>query len=106
MLIARWRNADHDQHLKDGKPGIGSNALLTVLQEKSPKGILIYFPGTLNIFFFGFCLNNTCNCCVIFSIKSKMPSTPVRAIQLDIPISEAFSLESVGKHGFGKSMYF
>lgn len=33
-------------------------------------------------------------------IQSKMTSAPVRAIQLDIPISEAYSLESVGKHGF------
>uniref|UniRef100_A0A3Q4AUE5 N-acyl-aromatic-L-amino acid amidohydrolase n=1 Tax=Mola mola TaxID=94237 RepID=A0A3Q4AUE5_MOLML len=33
-------------------------------------------------------------------IQSKMTSTPVRAIQLDEPKSEAFSLESVGKHGF------
>lgn len=33
-------------------------------------------------------------------IKSRMNSVPVRAIQLDIPISDAYSLESVGKHGF------
>ncbi|XP_070683737.1 N-acyl-aromatic-L-amino acid amidohydrolase (carboxylate-forming) B-like [Pempheris klunzingeri] len=33
-------------------------------------------------------------------IQSKMTSEPVRAIQLDIPLSEAYSLESVGKHGF------
>ncbi|KAM9769264.1 N-acyl-aromatic-L-amino acid amidohydrolase (carboxylate-forming) B [Menidia menidia] len=33
-------------------------------------------------------------------IQSKMPSMPVKAIQLDIPISDAYSLESVGKHGF------
>jgi len=33
-------------------------------------------------------------------MQSKMTSAPVRAIQLDIPISEAYSLESVGKHGF------
>lgn len=33
-------------------------------------------------------------------IQSKMTSVPVRAIQLDIPLSEAYSLESVGKHGF------
>ncbi|CAK6958505.1 N-acyl-aromatic-L-amino acid amidohydrolase (carboxylate-forming) B-like isoform X3 [Scomber scombrus] len=33
-------------------------------------------------------------------IQSKMTSAPVRAIQLDIPISEAYSLESVGQHGF------
>ncbi|XP_028259023.1 N-acyl-aromatic-L-amino acid amidohydrolase (carboxylate-forming) B-like isoform X2 [Parambassis ranga] len=33
-------------------------------------------------------------------IQSKMPSVPVRAIIMDIPLSEAFSLESVGKHGF------
>lgn len=32
-------------------------------------------------------------------IQSKMTSTAVRAIQLDIPTSEAYSLESVGKHG-------
>ncbi|XP_030275846.1 N-acyl-aromatic-L-amino acid amidohydrolase (carboxylate-forming) B-like [Sparus aurata] len=33
-------------------------------------------------------------------IQSKMTSTPVRAIQLDIPLPEAYSFESVGKHGF------
>ncbi|XP_031608095.1 N-acyl-aromatic-L-amino acid amidohydrolase (carboxylate-forming) B-like [Oreochromis aureus] len=33
-------------------------------------------------------------------LQSKMTSVEVRAIQLDIPISEAYSLESVGKHGF------
>nr|XP_046273237.1 N-acyl-aromatic-L-amino acid amidohydrolase (carboxylate-forming) B-like [Scatophagus argus]XP_046273247.1 N-acyl-aromatic-L-amino acid amidohydrolase (carboxylate-forming) B-like [Scatophagus argus] len=33
-------------------------------------------------------------------IQSKMTFAPVRAIQLDIPLSEAYSLESVGKHGF------
>ncbi|XP_029010148.1 N-acyl-aromatic-L-amino acid amidohydrolase (carboxylate-forming) B-like [Betta splendens] len=33
-------------------------------------------------------------------IQSKMASVPLRVIQLDIPISEAYSLESVGKHGF------
>ncbi|KAM4750246.1 N-acyl-aromatic-L-amino acid amidohydrolase (carboxylate-forming) B-like isoform 2-T3 [Anableps anableps] len=33
-------------------------------------------------------------------IQNKMSSMPVRAIQLDIPISNAYSLESVGKHGF------
>lgn len=38
----------------------------------------------------------------IFDFQSKMTSVEVRAIQLDIPISEAYSLESVGKHGFGK----
>ncbi|XP_072241127.1 N-acyl-aromatic-L-amino acid amidohydrolase (carboxylate-forming) B-like [Leuresthes tenuis] len=32
-------------------------------------------------------------------IQSKMTSMPVRAVQLDIPISDAYSLESVGKHG-------
>lgn len=38
----------------------------------------------------------------IFDFQSKMASVEVRAIQLDIPIAEAYSLESVGKHGFGK----
>lgn len=33
-------------------------------------------------------------------IQSKLPSVPVTAIQLDIPNSEAYSLESVGKHSF------
>uniref|UniRef100_A0A4W6C7W0 Aspartoacylase (aminocyclase) 3, tandem duplicate 2 n=1 Tax=Lates calcarifer TaxID=8187 RepID=A0A4W6C7W0_LATCA len=32
-------------------------------------------------------------------IQSKITSVPVRAIQLDIPPSEAYSLEAVGKHG-------
>lgn len=30
-----------------------------------------------------------------------MTKMPVRAIQLDVPNSAAYSLESVGKHGFG-----
>ncbi|KAF7666258.1 hypothetical protein LDENG_00112850 [Lucifuga dentata] len=33
-------------------------------------------------------------------IQSKITSAPVRALQLDLPLSEVFSLESVGKHGF------
>ncbi|XP_040002007.1 N-acyl-aromatic-L-amino acid amidohydrolase (carboxylate-forming) B-like [Xiphias gladius] len=33
-------------------------------------------------------------------IESKITSVPVRAVQLDIPVSEAYSLESVGKRGF------
>ncbi|XP_073329948.1 N-acyl-aromatic-L-amino acid amidohydrolase (carboxylate-forming) B-like [Pagrus major] len=33
-------------------------------------------------------------------MQSKMTSMPVTAIQLDTPLSDAFSLESVGKHGF------
>ncbi|KAM9362701.1 N-acyl-aromatic-L-amino acid amidohydrolase (carboxylate-forming) B-like [Symphorus nematophorus] len=33
-------------------------------------------------------------------MQNKMTHTPVRAIQLNVPISEAYSLESVGKHGF------
>lgn len=33
-------------------------------------------------------------------IQSKVTSVPVRLIQLTIPISEAYSLESVAKHGF------
>lgn len=38
--------------------------------------------------------------------QSKMTSAPVRAIQLDIPISDAYSLESVGKHGLGNFEIF
>lgn len=33
-----------------------------------------------------------------------MTSAPVRAIFVDVPASEAYSLESVGKHGFGKRL--
>ncbi|KAM6940604.1 N-acyl-aromatic-L-amino acid amidohydrolase (carboxylate-forming) B-like [Xenentodon cancila] len=33
-------------------------------------------------------------------IQSKITSVPVRAIQLDIPTADAYSLEAVGKHGF------
>ncbi|KAM9314281.1 N-acyl-aromatic-L-amino acid amidohydrolase (carboxylate-forming) A-like isoform 2-T2 [Pholidichthys leucotaenia] len=33
-------------------------------------------------------------------LQSKMPSVQATAIQLDIPHDEAYSLESVGKHGF------
>lgn len=40
-----------------------------------------------------------------FGFQSKITSAPVRAIQLDIPMSEAYSLESVGKHGCGKCVY-
>ena len=40
-----------------------------------------------------------------FGFQTKMTHTPVRAVQLDIPTSEAYSLESVGKHGFGKFLH-
>lgn len=33
-----------------------------------------------------------------------MTSVPVRAIMVDVPASEAYSLESVGKHGFCKRL--
>lgn len=33
-------------------------------------------------------------------IQGKMTSVPVRAIQVDVSASDAYSLESVGKHGF------
>lgn len=33
-------------------------------------------------------------------LQSQMTTTPVRAIFVDLPASEAYSLESVGKHGF------
>ncbi|XP_054460126.1 N-acyl-aromatic-L-amino acid amidohydrolase (carboxylate-forming) B-like [Anoplopoma fimbria] len=33
-------------------------------------------------------------------IQSKMTSAPVRGFHVDVPFSEAYSLESVGKHGF------
>uniref|UniRef100_A0A087X744 N-acyl-aromatic-L-amino acid amidohydrolase n=1 Tax=Poecilia formosa TaxID=48698 RepID=A0A087X744_POEFO len=36
----------------------------------------------------------------ILYFKNNLSSVPVRAIQLDIPSSKAYSLESVGKHGF------
>ncbi|XP_069024375.1 N-acyl-aromatic-L-amino acid amidohydrolase (carboxylate-forming) B-like [Embiotoca jacksoni] len=36
----------------------------------------------------------------IYKYMQSKTSTPVRAIQLDMPISEAYSLDSVGKHGF------
>lgn len=34
--------------------------------------------------------------------QEKMTSVAVRAIQVDVPASDAYSLESVGKHGFCK----
>uniref|UniRef100_H2V701 N-acyl-aromatic-L-amino acid amidohydrolase n=1 Tax=Takifugu rubripes TaxID=31033 RepID=H2V701_TAKRU len=37
---------------------------------------------------------------ILKHIQSKMTSTPVRAIFIDLPASEGYSLESVGKHGF------
>lgn len=37
---------------------------------------------------------------IVKYIQSKMPTVPVKVLQLDIPIAEAYSLESVGKHGF------
>ncbi|XP_062305466.1 N-acyl-aromatic-L-amino acid amidohydrolase (carboxylate-forming) B-like [Osmerus eperlanus] len=33
-------------------------------------------------------------------LQRSMPDTPVRYIHFDLPISEAYSLDSVGKHGF------
>ncbi|KAI1883507.1 hypothetical protein AGOR_G00232250 [Albula goreensis] len=33
-------------------------------------------------------------------LKSEMPAVPVRYIHYDVPLSEAYSMESVGKHGF------
>ncbi|XP_023650047.1 N-acyl-aromatic-L-amino acid amidohydrolase (carboxylate-forming) B-like isoform X2 [Paramormyrops kingsleyae] len=33
-------------------------------------------------------------------LQKEMPSVPVRYIHYDVPLSEAYSLESVGKHGF------
>lgn len=33
-----------------------------------------------------------------------MTSTPVRAIFIDVPASEGYSLESLGKHGFGERL--
>lgn len=36
----------------------------------------------------------------IYKYMQSKASVPVRAIQLDIPLPEAYSLESVGKHGF------
>lgn len=36
----------------------------------------------------------------LFVLKGKMTSVPVRAIQVDVSASDAYSLESVGKHGF------
>ncbi|XP_056891137.1 N-acyl-aromatic-L-amino acid amidohydrolase (carboxylate-forming) B-like isoform X2 [Takifugu flavidus] len=36
---------------------------------------------------------------ILKHIQSKMTSTPVRAIFIDLPASESYSLESVGKHG-------
>ena len=38
---------------------------------------------------------------LLHDFQSKMTSTTVTAIQLDIPIADAYSLEAVGKHGFG-----
>lgn len=40
--------------------------------------------------------------CVVhfFVLKGKMTSVPVRAIQVDVSAPDAYSLESVGKHGF------
>ncbi|XP_035492211.1 N-acyl-aromatic-L-amino acid amidohydrolase (carboxylate-forming) B isoform X1 [Scophthalmus maximus] len=33
-------------------------------------------------------------------LQSKITSMPVRALQMDLPLSEAFSVDSLGKHGF------
>lgn len=40
----------------------------------------------------------------VFCFQSKMTSTPVRAIFIDQPASEGYSLESLGKHGFGERL--
>ncbi|XP_034448908.1 N-acyl-aromatic-L-amino acid amidohydrolase (carboxylate-forming) B-like isoform X1 [Hippoglossus hippoglossus] len=37
-------------------------------------------------------------------LQSKITSVPVRAIQIDEPCSQAFSLDSLGKHGFSMEM--
>lgn len=34
-----------------------------------------------------------------------MASTPVRYVHFDIPLDEAYSLDSVGKHGFGEKEF-
>lgn len=33
-------------------------------------------------------------------LKRRMTSVPVRAVQVNVSLSDAYSLESVGKHGF------
>lgn len=37
--------------------------------------------------------------------QREMASTPVRYVHFDIPVDEAYSLDSVGKHGFGEKEF-
>lgn len=41
-------------------------------------------------------------CVVIYTFKTKITKVPVRVLVMDVPISDAYSLESVSKHGFCK----
>lgn len=42
---------------------------------------------------------------VFVCFQREMASTPVRYVHFDIPLNEAYSLDSVGKHGFGETLY-
>lgn len=41
---------------------------------------------------------------VLVCFQREMASTPVRYVHFDIPLDEAYSLDSVGKHGFGETV--
>lgn len=42
---------------------------------------------------------------VFVCFQREMASTPVRYVHFDIPLNEAYSLDSVGKHGFGETLF-
>lgn len=42
---------------------------------------------------------------VFLCFQREMASTPVRYVHFDIPLNEAYSLDSVGKHGFGETLH-
>ncbi len=48
------------------------------------------------------CMRVLILCVVMYTFKTKITTVPVRVLVLDVPISDAYSLESVSKHGFCK----
>ncbi len=52
--------------------------------------------------FFHLCTCVLMLCVVMYTFKTKITKVPVRVLVLDFPISDAYNLESVSKHGFSK----
>lgn len=49
-----------------------------------------------------FCQVTTGVLTIDFVFQRQMSDIPVRFIHFDLPLNEAYSLDSVGKHGFGE----